>query len=131
MATDPLNLDTPDFEWNELFTVDILILSPHHAAAWELRRQDIEAHYNLHPDDRTPMGWYLAAERGDPIPQIGRDATIAACIFHNQDHSDYRPAPGYILRGRLRPRMTREQIKLELAILKLAVQQRDKDAAEL
>ncbi|SJL01341.1 uncharacterized protein ARMOST_04661 [Armillaria ostoyae] len=27
--TDPLNLDGPDFEWNELSAVDILILGPH------------------------------------------------------------------------------------------------------
>ncbi|SJK97316.1 uncharacterized protein ARMOST_00568 [Armillaria ostoyae] len=34
--SDPLNLDGPDFEWNELSAVDILILGPHHSAAWEL-----------------------------------------------------------------------------------------------
>ncbi|SJL08102.1 uncharacterized protein ARMOST_11464 [Armillaria ostoyae] len=36
--TDPLNLDGPDFEWNELSAVDILILGPHRTAAWELHQ---------------------------------------------------------------------------------------------
>ncbi|SJL13392.1 uncharacterized protein ARMOST_16835 [Armillaria ostoyae] len=82
-ATDPLNIDGPDFEWNELSTVDILILGPHRTATWELCRRDVEARYELRPDDRTPMGWYLTVERGDPIPSLGRDATIATRIFHN------------------------------------------------
>ncbi|SJL16265.1 uncharacterized protein ARMOST_19785 [Armillaria ostoyae] len=91
---DPLNIDGPDFEWNELSAVDILILRPHRTAAWELRRQDVEERYQLSREGRTPMGWYLAVERGDPIPALGRDVTIAARIFHNRNRDDYGPAPG-------------------------------------
>ncbi|SJK99850.1 uncharacterized protein ARMOST_03161 [Armillaria ostoyae] len=77
-ATDPLNIDGPDFEWNELSAIDILILGPHHTAAWEIRQCNVEARYQLRLGDHTPMGWYLAVERGDPIDRVGRDTTIAA-----------------------------------------------------
>ncbi|SJL01321.1 uncharacterized protein ARMOST_04641 [Armillaria ostoyae] len=36
-TTDLLNIDTIDYKWNELAAVDILILGPHRATAWELR----------------------------------------------------------------------------------------------
>ncbi|SJL11307.1 uncharacterized protein ARMOST_14710 [Armillaria ostoyae] len=128
---DPLNINGPDFEWNELSAIDILILGPHRVAAWELRRADVEDRYQLSREGRTPMGWYLAVERGDPIPRLGRDATIATRIYYNRNRTEFPPAPGYLLQGRRPPRTADAQLRLELALLELSARQRDEDAAGL
>ncbi|SJL04215.1 uncharacterized protein ARMOST_07576 [Armillaria ostoyae] len=87
-ATDPLNLDGPNFEWNELTQIDREILGPHRSTAWELRRRDVEAQFNLRAEDRTPMGWYLAVARGDPLPMFRRNDAIPRDVYYQYQGSD-------------------------------------------
>ncbi|SJK97314.1 uncharacterized protein ARMOST_00566 [Armillaria ostoyae] len=69
---DPLNAHGGDYEWPELGAIDRVILGPYRSQAWELRWLDIEQQSPfLTPDERVPMGYYLAItkiERSAPPP---------------------------------------------------------------
>ncbi|SJL10769.1 uncharacterized protein ARMOST_14163 [Armillaria ostoyae] len=88
----PFNAMGPNYGWPELATIDRELLSPHHSRAWELRRSDIEARSPFHcPNDRVPMGFYLATTRGDLIFQNNFSANVEAQIFANRNRALYPP----------------------------------------
>ncbi len=94
-ATDPFNVEGPDYEWNSLVQIDREILGPERVEAWELRRADVETRtdWQHRESGRT---WTTSSPPAGEHPSTSApptDGELMARVHANRNRELYRTHP--------------------------------------